>query len=138
MGGGSILKMFKKVYKDDPEAISAINETLSNNKKSKDTSEVDKRKIKKLPPNSESKKTFRDDSSITEEDKQKRKSEIKAELDKWSIKIYIEEEYICDLDYLGSLDEKHMLKLIEENFWDIQNLEEDYGTFKNCNVKFLM
>ena len=46
MGGGSILKMFKEVYKDDPDAISAIDETLSKNKKAKDDSDIDKGNIK--------------------------------------------------------------------------------------------
>ncbi len=84
MGGGSILKMFKKVYKDDPKAISAINETLSNDKRTKDDSDIDKGKIKKLQPNSTPKRTAKDDSAIAEEDKQKRKAEIRAELDKWA------------------------------------------------------
>lgn len=84
MGGGKILEMIKRVYKDDPDAISAINETLSKNKKATDDSNVDKEKIKKLQSNSTPKKTARDDSAIAEEDKQKRKAEIRAELEKWA------------------------------------------------------
>ncbi|MDR2073781.1 MAG: hypothetical protein LBP36_00160 [Oscillospiraceae bacterium] len=76
--GGSLLKRIKEIYKDDPKATAALDNIIRKNSKvAKDDSETQNAKVKKVD------KYSKDDSGITEDEKQKRKALIRKELDDW-------------------------------------------------------
>ena len=117
MGGGKILEMIKRVYKDDPDAISAINETLSKNKKATDDSNVDKEKIKKLQPKSMPKRTARDDSEKN-----------------WLIDIYVDGKYSGKFYYFGKLNSDLLINYIRKNIWT-KKISSALGSLDNFNIK---
>jgi hypothetical protein len=94
-------------------------------------------------------KTVKDDSGVLGAKRRKMNEDILPAIEKaktqgrakddsekeenWLIDVYVDNKYICEMDYFGTFNEKRVLELVKKN-WDVKNLD-DYGNIEDFGSK---